>query len=71
MFYDASGNAYKILEIDKSATNDEVKRAYRKMVKKYHPDKLINLGDEHLKGAKEKFQSIQDAYEKIKSEKGF
>lgn len=71
MFYDVSGNAYKILEIDKSATNDEVKRAYRKMVKKYHPDKLIDLGDEHVKGAKEKFQSIQDAYEKIKSEKGF
>ncbi|WP_405564263.1 TerB family tellurite resistance protein [Polaribacter sp. Asnod6-C07] len=69
MFYDASGNAYKILEIDKSASNDDVKAAYRKMVKKYHPDKLRDLGEEHLKGAKEKFQSIQDAYEKIKSER--
>lgn len=70
MFYDASGNAYKILEIDKSASDDEVKKAYRKMVKKYHPDKLRDLGEEHLKGAKEKFQSIQDAYEKIKNERG-
>ncbi len=70
MFYDASENAYKILEIEKSATDDEVKRAYRKMVKKYHPDKLRDLGEEHLKGAKEKFQSIQDAYEKIKKERG-
>jgi DnaJ like chaperone protein len=70
MFYDASGNAYKILEIDKSATNDEVKTAYRKMVKKYHPDKLQDLGEEHLQGAKEKFQSIQDAYENIKNERG-
>lgn len=69
MFYDASGNAYKILEIDKSASNDEVKTAYRKLVKKYHPDKLRDLGEEHLKGAKEKFQSIQDAYEKIKNER--
>lgn len=69
MFYDASGNAYKILEIDKSASNDEVKTAYRKLVKKYHPDKLRDLGKEHLKGAKEKFQSIQDAYEKIKNER--
>lgn len=69
MFYDASGNAYKILEIDKSASNDEVKAAYRKLVKKYHPDKLRDLGEEHLKGAKEKFQSIQDAYEKIKNER--
>ena len=70
MFYDASGNAYKILEIEKSATDDAVKKAYRKMVKKYHPDKLRDLGDEHLKGAKEKFQKIQDAYEKIKNERG-
>lgn len=69
MFYDASGNAYKILEIDKSATNSEVKAAYRKMVKKYHPDKLRDLGDEHLQGAKVKFQSIQNAYEKIKNER--
>ncbi len=71
MFYDASGNAYKILEIDKSATNNQVKAAYRKMVKKYHPDKLRDLGEEHLKGAKEKFQSIQDAYENIKNERDF
>ncbi len=70
MFYDASDNAYKILEIEKSATNDDVKTAYRKMVKKYHPDKLRDLGEEHLKGAKEKFQNIQDAYEKIKKERG-
>lgn len=71
MFYDASENAYKILEIEKEASNDEVKRAYRRMVKKYHPDKLLDLGEEHLEGAKEKFQSIQNAYEKIKKEKGF
>jgi len=69
MFYDASGNAYKILEITKSVSNNEVKSAYRKMVKKYHPDKLQDLGEEHLKGAKEKFQSIQDAYEQIKQER--
>ncbi|MHB0756551.1 TerB family tellurite resistance protein [Polaribacter sp. M15] len=71
MFYDASGNAYKILEVDKFASNDEIKKSYRKLVKKYHPDKLRDLGDEHLQGAKEKFQSIQDAYEKIKNERDF
>ncbi|QTD36593.1 TerB family tellurite resistance protein [Polaribacter batillariae] len=70
MFYDASDNAYKILEITKSATDNELKSAYRKMVKKYHPDKLQDLGKEHLQGAKEKFQSIQTAYEKIKKERG-
>jgi len=70
MFYDASDNAYKILEITKAASDNDVKKAYRKMAKKYHPDKLQNIGVEHLKGAKEKFQSIQSAYEKIKSERG-
>ena len=70
MFYDATGNAYKILEITNEATDDEVKKAYRKMAKKYHPDKVQDLGEEHLKGAKEKFQSIQAAYENIKKERG-
>ena len=70
MFYKATDSAYKILEIDQSATDDEVKKAYRKMAKKYHPDKLQGLGEEHLKGAQEKFQSIQAAYETIKKERG-
>jgi DnaJ like chaperone protein len=70
MFYDTSENAYKILELEKTASNASVKSAYRKMVKKYHPDKLQGIGEEHLKGANEKFQSIQAAYEKIKNERG-
>lgn len=71
MFYDDADAAYKVLEISKNASNDEVKKAYRKMAKKYHPDKLVGLGEEHLKGAKEKFQGIQEAYQKIKNERGF
>ncbi|MDX6745703.1 TerB family tellurite resistance protein [Polaribacter sp. PL03] len=70
MFYDESDNAYKILEITKEASNDEVKKGYRRMVKKYHPDKLQDLGEEHLKGANEKFQSIQESYDRIKKERG-
>jgi DnaJ like chaperone protein len=70
MFYKESDSAYKILEIEKTATDKEIKNAYRKMVKKYHPDKLRDLGEEHLQGAKEKFQSIQTAYEQIKNERG-
>ncbi len=70
MFYSGVSNAYVILEIDKNASNDEVKRAYRKMVKKHHPDKLQHLGEEHLKGAQEKFTQIQQAYETIQKERG-
>ena len=70
MFYDSSESAYKILEIEKTATNDELKAAYRKMVKKYHPDKLQHLGDEHVKGAEDKFKQVQKAYEQIQKERG-
>lgn len=70
MFYDTSENSYKILEIEKTASDEEVKKAYRTLAKKHHPDKLQDLGEEHLKGANEKFQSIQTAYEKIKRERG-
>ena len=54
---------------DKSATNEEVKAAHRKMVKKYHPDKLQHLGEEHIKGAEEKFKEVQLAYELIQEER--
>lgn len=70
MFYDEVDGSYKILEIDKAVTNDEVKKAYRRMVKKYHPDKLRNLGPEHVKGAEEKFRQVQKAYEHIQKERG-
>ncbi len=70
MFYTSTDSAYKILEIDKSVSDAEVKKAYRRMAKKHHPDKLQGLGEEHLKGAQEKFQNIQTAYETIKSERG-
>ncbi len=69
MFFDSVDNAYKILEITKNASNEEVKKAYRRMVKKHHPDKLQHLGKEHLKGAEEKFRQIQQAYEQIKKER--
>ena len=70
MFYNEVDSAYKILEIDKSVSDSEVKKAYRKMVKKYHPDKLRNLGEAHIKGAEEKFRQVQAAYEQIQSERG-
>ncbi|MCK5906086.1 MAG: DnaJ domain-containing protein, partial [Flavobacteriales bacterium] len=70
MFTEDTESYYKILEISESSTNDEIKKAYRKMARKYHPDRVQHLGDEHMVGAKEKFQKVQEAYEKIKKEKG-
>ena len=70
MFYNEVNAAYKILEVDKSATDEEVKKAYRRMVKKHHPDKVRHLGQEHMKGAEEKFRNIQRAYEQIQKERG-
>ena len=71
MFYKDAANAYKVLGIESSSDTAEIKKAYRKMAVKHHPDKFNQLGEEHQKAAKEKFQKIQDAYEIIKKERGF
>ncbi len=63
--------AYQILEIDKNATEEEIKKAYRRMAMKYHPDKVTNLGEEFKETATEKFKAVKSAYELIKKEKGF
>ncbi len=63
-------SAYKILEIDPSVSDDEVKKAYRKMATKFHPDKVSHLGEEFQNAAKEKFQNVQNAYETIKKLRG-
>lgn len=66
-----SNNAYKVLNLDKTASVDDIKKAYRKMAKKYHPDKIQHLGDTHVKAAEEKFKQIKDAYEQLQTERGF
>ena len=70
MFYKETASAYKILEIEKGATDSEVKKAYRRMAVKHHPDKVSHLGEEFRKAAKEKFLKVQEAYENIKKERG-
>ena len=66
----ASENAYKILGIDPTATDEEVKKAYREMAKKNHPDLVSNLGEEVHQAAEKKFQEINEAYEIIKKQRG-
>lgn len=69
MFIPETDSSYKILEIERSATDDEVKKAYRKMAIKYHPDKVNHLGDEIRRSADEKFARVNEAYNKIKKER--
>jgi DnaJ like chaperone protein len=69
MFIPETDSAYKILEIEPVSTNDEVKKAYRRMAMKYHPDKVSHLGDEFRKTADEKFKKVNEAYERIKKER--
>ncbi|SFR35401.1 DnaJ like chaperone protein [Robiginitalea myxolifaciens] len=70
MFVRSADTAYTILEIERSATDEEVKKAYRTMAKKYHPDR-VNTADEAIKrGAEEKFKEVQKAYEAIQKERG-
>lgn len=70
MFIKATDSAYKILDIPQTATNEEVKKAYRAMAKKYHPDKLQSKDPALVKGAQEKFQKVQEAYQAIQKERG-
>lgn len=69
MFIPETDSSYKILEIDPSTSDDEVKKAYRKMAMKYHPDKVSHLGEDFRKTAEEKFKKVNESYEKIKKER--
>jgi DnaJ like chaperone protein len=70
MFYRDVNADYHVLGIEPNATDEEVKKAYRQMAVRYHPDKVIHMGEEYQKGAKEKFQKVQEAYENIKKTRG-
>lgn len=63
-------NDYKILEITPDATDEEVKKAFRTLAKKHHPDKVAHLGDDVRKAAEEKFARLNQAYERIKKARG-
>jgi len=57
---------YTILEVDRNATAEEIKKAYRRLVNKYHPDKVVHLGEEFKKLAEKHFKEVQEAYQKTK-----
>jgi DnaJ like chaperone protein len=70
MFAGQVNSSYDILELTPDATDDEVKKAYRRLAIQYHPDKVAHLGEDIRKAATEKFQTLNAAYEQIKKQRG-
>ncbi len=69
MFKEDLDSAYKVLGIESKATDLEIKKSYRRMANKFHPDKIAHLGEEYKNIAQEKFKSVSDAYHKIKKDR--
>lgn len=62
--------AYDVLEVDPKASDEELKKAYRRAAVKHHPDKVAHLGEEFQKAAAEKFKKVQEAWDRIRKERG-
>ena len=62
---------YEILGVTPDASNSEIKEAYKRMAKQYHPDRVAHLGEEYARLATEKFAQINAAYDAVRKERGF
>lgn len=60
-----SNDPYTVLGVDRSDSEAHIKKAYRELVGRYHPDKVAHLGEEFKTLAEERFKQIQNAYQKI------
>ena len=58
---------YSVLGVDKSASDDEIKKAYRRLSRKYHPD--ANINNPHKDEAEARFKEVQQAYQQIMDER--
>ena len=70
-FHSDKPDPYTVLEIDQSASDAEVKKAYRRLALKFHPDKVRDMGEAYVKQAEARFLDVQDAYENLKKMRGF
>ncbi len=61
---------YAVLGVPSTASNEEIKKAYRALARQYHPDKVAHLGGEFVGFAHQKFQEINDSYQAVKQERG-
>jgi DnaJ like chaperone protein len=73
VYFKDNGQYYKVLNCTPQCSNEEIKANYKKLVKDFHPDKIISKGlpEEFIQFATSRFQEIQDAYEKVRQERGF
>jgi len=60
-----SKDPYVVLNISKDASQEEIKKAYRELANKYHPDKVHHLGDEFRELAEQRFKEIEEAYREL------
>jgi hypothetical protein len=58
-------NAYSVLGVGRDASPEEIKRAFRRLANKYHPDKVSHMGDEFRELAERRFKEIQEAYQEV------
>ena len=71
MFVTSADSDYKILDVSTAATEEELKKAYRKLAMRFHPDRLLDLSESEKKQAEAKFHRVQAAYENIKKKNGW
>ncbi|HYG14546.1 MAG TPA: TerB family tellurite resistance protein [Bacteroidia bacterium] len=69
MYTNDDQSVYKVLEVSPEASDDEIKKSYRRLAARFHPDKVSHLGEEVVAGAKEKFQQLTNAFETIKKQR--
>ena len=67
---DSLEEAYKVLEVEPTASDEEVRAAYRRLALMHHPDRVATLGEDVRRAAEEKFQCINNAKERVYKARG-
>ena len=69
-FHSDKPDPYTVLEIGRDASDTDIKKAYRRLALKFHPDKVRDMGEAYAKQAETRFLEVQEAYESLKKARG-